>query len=71
MSIGVAIQAIPEVTREPVRADKGYDPHLDCASDECMHSFNQATVSYDASKEEKVEALKRQQDAVANRLREK
>ena len=54
-----------------MRADKGYDPHLDCASDECMHSFNQATVSYDASKEEKVEALKRQQDAVANRLREK
>ena len=36
-----------------------------------MHRFNQATVSYDASKEEKVEALKRQQDAVANRLREK
>ncbi|VDB84546.1 unnamed protein product [Peniophora sp. CBMAI 1063] len=33
--------------------------------------FNQATVAYDASKEEKVEALKRQQDAVANRLREK
>ncbi|KZV68107.1 DUF1014-domain-containing protein [Peniophora sp. CONT] len=33
--------------------------------------FNQATVSYDASKEERVDALKRQQDLVANRLREK
>ncbi|THH17976.1 hypothetical protein EW146_g2935 [Bondarzewia mesenterica] len=32
--------------------------------------FNQVTVEYDASKEEKVEALKKRQAAVENRLRE-
>lgn len=33
--------------------------------------FNQATVSYDASKEEKLETLKKRQEAVEERLREK
>ncbi len=32
-------------------------------------SFNQVTVSYDASKEDKVDALKSKQSAVENRLR--
>jgi hypothetical protein len=33
--------------------------------------FNQTTVSYDATKEEKVEVLKRRQAEVEERLREK
>ncbi|CAG8725712.1 5858_t:CDS:2, partial [Acaulospora colombiana] len=33
--------------------------------------FNQTTVSYDATKEEKVEALKKRQEEVQERLREK
>jgi len=33
--------------------------------------FNQSTVAYDATKEEKVEALKRRQEEVQERLREK
>lgn len=33
--------------------------------------FNQTTISYDASKEEKVDALKKKQEAVENRLRER
>jgi hypothetical protein len=37
--------------------------------DECR--FNQTTVSYDATKEEKVEVLKRRQAEVEERLREK
>jgi hypothetical protein len=32
--------------------------------------FNQVTVSYDASKDEKVEALQKQRDAVQSRLRD-
>ncbi|EKM56088.1 uncharacterized protein PHACADRAFT_209585 [Phanerochaete carnosa HHB-10118-sp] len=33
--------------------------------------FNQTAISYDASKEEKVEALRRKQEAVENRLRDR
>lgn len=33
--------------------------------------FNQATISYDASKEEKVDALKAKHAQTADRLREK
>lgn len=33
--------------------------------------FNQTTVSYDATKEEKIEALKKRQDEIQERLREK
>lgn len=33
--------------------------------------FNQTTVSYDASKDEKVEALKKKQEAIENRLRDR
>jgi len=35
------------------------------------YRFNQTTVSYDATKEEKVEVLKRRQAEVEERLREK
>ena len=34
------------------------------------HSFNQVTVSYDASKEEKLEALEQKQTEVKERLRD-
>lgn len=33
--------------------------------------FNQTTVSYDASKDEKIDALKKRQDEIQERLREK
>lgn len=33
--------------------------------------FNQTTVSYDASKEEKIDALNRKKTDIENRLREK
>jgi len=36
-----------------------------------MHRFNQSTVAYDASKEEKLTALKHKKEKVEERLREK
>lgn len=39
--------------------------------DSRLSRFNQTTVSYDATKEEKVEALKRRQGEIEERLREK
>lgn len=33
------------------------------------YSFNQVTIAYDATKEEKVQTLKEKQDAVRGRLR--
>jgi hypothetical protein len=37
----------------------------------CIHdySFNQVTIAYDATKEEKLQSLKEKQDAVQKRLR--
>ena len=34
-----------------------------------FYSFNQATVSYDASKEDRIEALKRRNAEITDRLR--
>ena len=36
-----------------------------------INSFNQTTVAYDASKTERLDALKRKQEQVGERLREK
>ena len=64
---GAAVQAIPEVSRESVCT-----PSFDLQNQILMHrSFNQIVVDYDASKEDKVEALKLKKAQVEERLREK
>ena len=67
--VGLAVQAVQQIAGQPVRG-----VYILCTRPVLMsrvYRFNQVTVSYDASKDEKVEALKKQQRAVQERLRER
>lgn len=70
-STGSAIQAVPKIPREPVSFSCLSYPSL--CSQLYFHPlrYNQVTISYDATKEEKVDALKAKQAEVEQRLRER
>lgn len=66
--IGSALQAIPEVARQPVSHTP--IPLFENISYR-LFRFNQTSVAYDASKEEKLEALNKRKAAVEQRLKDK
>lgn len=68
-SIGFALQAIPEGARESVRSFLLLP--TPSKSSDLQSSFNQATVEYNATTEEKVDVLRQRQDEIRERLREK
>ena len=69
---GASLQEIPEGSREPVSelCRPRFDPIVQRLKID-LDRFNQTVVSYDASKEEKVDALKKKNVATEQRLREK
>lgn len=66
-SVSAFHQTLPKELRQSVR----FKYHTNSRQSDTFHSFNQTTVSYDASKEDKVEALKAKKAEVEERLREK
>ena len=69
---GTFVQEIPEGSREPVSefCRPRPDPIIQTLKID-LNRFNQTVVSYDASKEEKVDALKKKNVATEQRLRDR
>lgn len=66
-SSGLAVQAVPKVSGEPASHTISI---LFNAADDMFHRFNQTTIAYDATKEEKVKALGEKRAQVEQRLKE-